>query len=44
MKGGISVSISREAWDYAWDIKRKTGNKKSIGKIISDVLMLNVRE
>ena len=44
MKDGISVSISREAWNYAWDLKRKTGNRKSIGKIISEAILNNVEE
>ena len=38
-----SVSISDKAWNYAWELKRKTGNKKSIGKIISEALLNGVK-
>ena len=44
MKEGVSVSISREAWDYAWDLKRKTGNRTSVGKIISELVLQGVRQ
>ena len=39
MKDGVSVSISREAWEYAWELKRLTRNRKSVGKIISEALL-----
>lgn len=39
-----TISISDEAWEYAWDLKRKTKNTKSVGKIVSEVLLLNVKD
>ena len=42
MKNGVSVSISREAWEYAWELKKRTGNRTSIGEIISDALLSGV--